>query len=114
LGVRCNVLHLLLQRRNRKFIALKVSFILLGKADGRQGTALGNGKREVVGNGLVRYAAEGRCQAFGLNSVFVGRSYEEILINLRGLALGGNSEGLCFDGYVRSMNCKLQSGVDCI
>ena len=66
----------------------------------------------MVGNGLFGYTAEGRCQAFELISVFVGQDYDEIFIILRGLVLGGNSEGLCFDGYSRSMHCKLQSCVN--
>jgi hypothetical protein len=93
---------------------LKVPLILLGKAVRKQGTALGNGKGEVVGNGLFGYAAEGRCQAFWLNSVYVGQGYDEILTTLRGLVLGRNSEGLYFDGYMSSMHCKLQTGVNCI
>ena len=68
----------------------------------------------MVGTGLFGYATEGRCQAFRLNSVFVGQGYDEILITLRGLVLGGNSEGLCFDGYMRCMHCKLQSSVNFI
>lgn len=48
-----------------------------------------------MGTGVSGYAAEGRCRTFGLNFVFVGQCYDEILINLRGLVLGGNSEGLC-------------------
>jgi hypothetical protein len=55
----------------------------------KQGTALGNGKEEVLGTGLFRYAAVGMCQAFELNSVFVWQGYDEILITLRGLVLGG-------------------------
>jgi hypothetical protein len=70
---------------------LKVPLILLGKAVPRQGTALGNGKGEMARTGLFGYAAEGRCQAFGLNSGFVGQGYDEILIALKGLVLGGNS-----------------------
>jgi hypothetical protein len=38
---------------------------------------------------LFRYAAVGMCQAFELNSVFVWQGYDEILIILRGLVLGG-------------------------
>ena len=82
MGVHCDVVYLLLQRRNRKFISLKVPLVLLRKAVRKHSTALGNGRVEVVGAELIGYATEGRSWVCGLEFVFVGQPYDEILINL--------------------------------